>query len=179
MRSSPLERGGWFRISIPPELDARPTGAWNLLVRVSPLSILACILGMSALFLPWWVLSTASAWDPFIQWTDVHEYGLLFPLRPFDYDDPGHLVMVYLIVIGSFAVLFTPLGSGLIASGLIVFLDEIWQHLGTRGIDILSQITLGLGFYFSLAACVIGAISVIPRLSPSIKLKKKPEETTV
>lgn len=86
--------------------------------------------------------------------------------------------MVYLIVIGSFAVLFTPLGSGLIASGLIVFLDEIWQHLGTNtGIDILSQISLGLGFYFSLAACIIGAISVIPRLSPSIKLKKKPEET--
>jgi len=87
---------------------------------------------------------------------------------------PWEMAMVYLIVIGCFAVLFTSLASGLIATGLIAFLDRIWSSLGTSCyLYPLAYMSLDLGFYVGLAACIVGAVSVIPRFSPSIKLKRE------
>ena len=158
-------------IHIPFRFGARPVGAWNLLVRVSPLSILACILGISALFLPWSKSYSIRIGSSVEATYSVQEFS---PLTMFFHYGPWEMAMVYLIVIGCFAVLFTSLASGLIATGLIAFLDRIWSSLGTSCyLYPLAYMSLDLGFYVGLAACIVGAVSVIPRFSPSIKLKRE------
>jgi len=135
---------------------------------------------MSALFLPWLVYSSSSAWSwPIEEWTHTSELGLIDHVFNYDHDI-GDVITVYLIVIGSLTILFTFLAVVPMTFGILLFLDSIWQSLGTHsGPDIYYRYSLGLGVYVSLAACVLGAVSAIPRLSPSIKLKENNSKETL
>jgi hypothetical protein len=129
---------------------------------------MACAVGLASLYLPWLIYSRASAWDFTGEFTYVREIGLL---DSFFNSGLEYSTMVWMLVIGSFAVLFTFLAVVPLTVGLTLFIDISWGSLGTySGPDSINHLSLGLGFYLAVAACALGVLSAIPRVSPSVML---------
>lgn len=147
-----------------------------LLVRISPLSILACVLGLSSLFLPWLVESTAYGmiWPP--EFTPRRELGLLDAFQHWPPSDSSEAMMtVILIVGGSLFVLFTFLGAAFMAAGVLFFIYPFWDCLSCldhvcSGVDVWYTYSPAMGFYLCLIGCALGLLSAIPRIAPAITL---------
>jgi hypothetical protein len=158
------------------ELESPEVGLRNLLIRVSPLSILAFIFGMCSLFMPWLIESWTFGWTWPGEWT--HVMGVDLPMAINLYSMEG-MIMLYSIVIGSFAVVFTSSAVAPMALGIILFLNRWWDEVvlhETYGPDVFAHYSFALGFFFSVLACILGALSALPRIAPCVRLIREVED---
>jgi hypothetical protein len=128
---------------------------------------MACAVGLASLYLPWLIYSRASAMNFTGEFTYVREIGL-----PDSFFNPGleYSTMVWMLAIGC-CFLFTFMAVVPLTVGLTLFYEISWESLGTySGPDSINHLSLGLGFYLAVAACALGVLSAMPRVSPSVML---------
>lgn len=149
-------------------------GLRDLLVRISPLSMLAFVVGLSCLYLPWIVYSSAGDIGFTGEFTRVRDIYLTDDLDHFlgTYGDCTFPSIIYLLVIGLTMVLFTSLAVVPLTAGLLLFLYLAWDTVGIlySGLGSVNYVSYGLAPYLAVLVCVLGTLSAIPRISPSITL---------
>ena len=145
----------------------------SLLVRISPISVLAFVIGLLSLFLPWAVYSSAgdigfTVTGEFTRVSDIY----LTDSFLHDPNDSTYPSMIYLIVVGFAAILYTSLAVVPLEAGLLLFFHSVWGTVGVLyyGPGSVNYVSYGLAPYLAVLVCVLGVLSAIPRISPSIVL---------